>query len=395
MAVATKCPSCGRKVPLPEAFAGGAVSCPHADCAQVFQAHAAASSMSKVAPTGLKPSASRPPGSRPDLFDQLPTNFLTSPAMYAVGLAVALLYGMVLFGILSARKNRKEPEVSLARVEAPVAPLPPVAPEPANSNTKKPSGKMELTKSPEPTKTNDQSKKAVEPPNKTSAGGTTPVVKKVEPPPEAKVEEALVDRWGILSGPPGETRFRIDGEELTIAIPAKLHILSPELKSKNSPRLLTGATGDFQAQVRVNGRILPGTQPLPNLPFTFQGAGLLIWQDENNYLRLERTASYSPDGKKHLILVENCRDGRLLPSTFRDSREADTLLRLERKGSEVRCSYSPDDGKTWLEVKRQNVTFPASVQVGVSASNASKKPFLARLEAFQLSGPGVKTGKVP
>ncbi len=393
MAVATKCPSCGRNVPLPKAFAGGSVSCPHADCSQVFQTQAAAPMMSKVAPTGLKPVTPHPVGARPDLLDRLPTNFLASPAMYAVGLAVALLYGMVLFGILSARKNQKEPEVSLAGVETTVAPLAPVESPPPSPTAAKPTEKpvsakpLARAENKNPSKNTDVSK------SKSDTPPTTSVVKKVEPNPKPQVEEPLVDQWGILSGPPGQTRFQVDGNELTIAIPAKLHILSPDLKSKNSPRLLTGVSGDFMAQVRVNGRILPGTQPLPNLPFTFQGAGLLIWQDENNYLRLERTASYSPAGKQHQILVENCRDGRLLPSTFRDSREADTLLRLERKGSEARCSYSPDDGKTWLEVKRQNVTFPANVQVGISASNASAKPFSARLEAFQLSGPGVKAGK--
>ena len=315
--------------------------------------------------------------------------------MYAVGMAIALLYGMVLFGILSSRKNHKLQEVSVASVEATVAPLPPITAEPANPATKQTTGNVVSTKSLVPIKTKESSKKADGPPNNTNVGETASLAKKGEAPPQVKVEAPSVDRWGILSGPPGETRFSVEGDELTIAIPAKLHILSPDLKSKNSPRLLTRVTGDFQARVRVNGRILPGTQPLPNLPFTFQGAGLLIWQDENNYLRLERTAIYSPDGKKHQILVENCRDGRLLPSTFRDSREGDTLLKLERKGSEARCSYSPDDGKTWLEVKRQNVTFLPDVEVGVSASNASTKPFAARLEAFQLSGPGVKAAKVP
>ena len=121
MAVATKCPSCGRKVPLPAGFAGGTATCPQPDCAQVFQVQAEAPKMSAVAPTGRKPSAPRPKGSRPELLDRLPTSFFGSPAVYAIGLAVALLYGMVLFGVVSARRHRRETEASVASVELPAA----------------------------------------------------------------------------------------------------------------------------------------------------------------------------------------------------------------------------------------------------------------------------------
>ncbi len=341
--------------------------------------------MSAVAPTGRKPSAPRPKGSRPELLDRLPTSFFGSPAVYAIGLAVALLYGMVLFGVVSARRHRRETEASVASVELPAA-VAPVTPEPAATKAESESPKAE----PPPS-----SKSNIKPSEETSRK-TEVAVKKVAPPvatPAPDPVEPQVDRWGELTGPPADTRFRTDGDGLTINIPNTLHILSPDLKTKNAPKLLTDVSGDFQAQVRVLGRILPGTDPLPTLPFTFQGAGLLIWENEDNYLRLERTASYSAEGKKHQVFVEYCRDGRLAPLTVRDSREGETLLKFERKGSEVRCSYSPDNGKTWLEVKRQPVGFPAAVQVGVSASNASRKPFAARLEGFQLSGPGAKGGK--
>lgn len=182
-------------------------------------------------------------------------------------------------------------------------------------------------------------------------------------------------------------------------MPGSLHVLSPELRNFQAPRLLTSVKGDFTALVSVTGKIMPGTDPLPSpigpgtLPFTFQGAGLLVWIDEGNYLRLERTSIYdSIEGKQHnLVLVEHCRDGKTTDSP-REARNADLTLKFERRGSEIRCSYNPD-GRNWLEVKRQNVAFPAEVKIGVSASNASPKPFSAHLEDFQIIGGTPSAGK--
>ncbi len=132
-------------------------------------------------------------------------------------------------------------------------------------------------------------------------------------------------------------------------------------------------------------RLLPGAVPLPDLPFTYQGAGLVVWQNETNYLVLFRSAFYFvDDGKRaHRVVMEYYRDGRL-SSTFREPRDADIGLKLERRGQEIRGYYTPD-GRTWIEVKRQPVSFPAEVQIGVSASNASPKPFQARLEDFEFT----------
>ena len=76
----------------------------------------------------------------------------------------------------------------------------------------------------------------------------------------------------------------------------------------NAPQLLTEAGGNFTLFVKVVGRIQPGIVPLDlpipesekpkekeesgaGFPITFQGAGLLVWQDPINYIRLERSAN--------------------------------------------------------------------------------------------------------
>ncbi len=200
--------------------------------------------------------------------------------------------------------------------------------------------------------------------------------------------------WGTLVAEPTECAIRPEGSELTIGIPGKLFVLSPELKTFNAPRLLMPARGDWTAQVTIPGkRLLPGTVPLPDLPFTFQGAGLTVWQNEANYLVFFRTSFYYIEGgvRFHRVLMEYCRDGK--PSNaYLDARDADIGLKLERRGQEIRGSYTRD-GRDWIEVKRQPVALPADVQIGVSAANASPKPFEAHLVHFELVAGKPATGK--
>ena len=95
-----------------------------------------------------------------------------------------------------------------------------------------------------------------------------------------------------------------DSLKIKIEIPGKLHTLSPEITSRknrkvslhNAPITLTDVEGDFAALVEVTGEISPGPT-LPEdlqdntIPSTFQGAGLLLYQDKDNFVRLrERPA---------------------------------------------------------------------------------------------------------
>lgn len=400
--VVTTCPSCGRKVPLPADFKGGTVSCPNADCAQAFEARAGGSRP----PSGTaKGSERRRPGSRPELLDRLPTSFWISPPMYLIGGVFVMLYGLVFAGIVSSWKQQPLTE-SVASVEYAPARVPSDAihvvsndnpPSTSKTEPKPPPASAEVAKKPDAPKVPEP---APEPepsrpkPKQTKAKAeiarATPAKAEETPRPPPPTQPVT---WGELKGDRGDAELNPQGAVLAVNVPGTLHILSPDLKSKNAPRLVTPVRGDFTATVKVIGRISPGTNPLPLLPFTFQGAGLLVWENEDHYLRLERTGSYSSEGKKHMVLEEYVKDNKTAPNGVRDARVTDLTLRIERRGSELRCAYSPDQGKTWLEVKRQATSFPAEVQVGVSIANASPKPFAITLENFQLTAGGAKGGK--
>ena len=87
----------------------------------------------------------------------------------------------------------------------------------------------------------------------------------------------------------------------SITLPSKLYSLSPKIvKQKkplhNAPRTMAEVDGDFLAYVKVDGEIDPGLDAPTDsrgqrLPFPFQGAGLLLYQDKDNFVRLERACT--------------------------------------------------------------------------------------------------------
>jgi regulation of enolase protein 1 (concanavalin A-like superfamily) len=368
------------------------------ECGQTFTAAAA-----HAAPATAGP---KPTGARPELLDRIPTSFVSSPAMIAVGGAVSLLYGMILFAVVSASRNQAalEPEPEPEPVRAPGrdalatnAPAPIIVPSKKTASPESKSDSSPPAQKPTPApETKPKQEKKAKKPKKSGSGKSAnqPVAvakAEVAAPEPAPAPAPRIQKWGDLEGPLGDVKFLPDGTGLTLEIPGSPHLLSAELNLKNSPRLLKDVKGDFTAVVLVPGKILPGTQALKKFPFTFQAAGLLVWQDENNYVRLERTSTFFTVEKKrlHQVLIEICKEGKTTSTTLRDAKDNDLTLKLERRGGELRFSFSPD-GKTWLEVKRLNVSLPSSVAVGVSASNASPKSFPARLEGFEVSGSSAK-----
>ena len=442
MPTSTSCPSCGHQMGLPGSIVG-TVTCtacgkafevtPYSSGARSSSTKTALSSKTSVASTEMEiaavPAAAprgdgrpagrrreappRPPGSRPELLDRLPRPFITSPPMIAGAGVFVLLYGLVMIPVVSAYKNRPDPEppppLAFHTTPVPTPPIPEPSKEPADAKKaatdadKKDGPKPDPSKShaadseKDPKSKENRPKKDEPPKPAPEAPNTTVAMRTSTPKPAALIpvaEGPKPEAWGVLLGFPGDCKFELEGQGLKIDIPGKLHILSPDPKMNRAPRLLTDAGGDFTAQVQIVGKIAPGKDPLdipiqgeppkekakiPRLPFTFQGAGLLLFQDEKNFMRLERTSSFDLMLGKgfHQVLFEVYRDGMSPGPLVLKARETEAMtLKIEKKGSMLKCSYSPDNGTTWLDVKRmENVTLPKSIKIGVSASNASTKPF--------------------
>lgn len=205
---------------------------------------------------------------------------------------------------------------------------------------------------------------------------------------------------GALVDPSKDCRLDKDDKSLKVRIdvPGKLHTLSPAYRSPrgtpihNAPMTLTDVDGDFLAQVSVVGEINPGAMPPKDRAardnaFTFQSGGLVLYQDRNNFVRLERAASIITSRLTpiHRLLIEMIRDGRpAIEPIYLDIPEGDTTLLLIRRKGRLRCLFVPTGSRALHTFREFALNFPDKVKVGLTASNISAQPFSATFQRFAL-----------
>ncbi len=145
-----------------------------------------------------------------------------------------------------------------------------------------------------------------------------------------------------------------DNMKIKIEIPGnKVRSLAPYVvnrinKSKplhNAPMSLIEVEGDFAALVEVTGEWSPGTK-LPKdrqgneIPFTFNGAGLLLYEDKNNFVRFERSQGVAVETLQpiHKVLFEVVKDGKHVANqSYPPVREGPVYLLLMRRKGRVVC----------------------------------------------------------
>ena len=121
----------------------------------------------------------------------------------------------------------------------------------------------------------------------------------------------------------------------------------------------------------------------------FNGAGILLWGNALNFLRIERNIFRSGDQQLcYPPLIEHWREGEYAGAN-EDPVDADffkgrsTWFKLTRRAKQATVSMS-HDGKEWIEIKTIEVEFPEKLSVGVSAVNSSNAPFTVEFEDFEL-----------
>ena len=124
------------------------------------------------------------------------------------------------------------------------------------------------------------------------------------------------------------------------------------------------AQGDFMIKTRL--LFEPDTN--------FQFAGLVIWQDENNFLQLGRAFCDIPDVcVGNGIYFDHVSDGTIVDGNFATQFDnpfnlAESYLRLERRGDMVKAFYS-HEGITWTEIGTHWIPSDFQVNgVGLTAS---------------------------
>ena len=205
--------------------------------------------------------------------------------------------------------------------------------------------------------------------------------------PEARPNE--VPGWGRVIDPWRDCVVALDrdNERLKIQVPGTPHVLSaeaPELPM-SAPRVVRRVRGDFTAVVRVLGRLGPGRSKTTHYD-PFHGAGLIVWQDPSNYLRLERAVA-TIKGKHHpYVNYELRQGGRLVMSHGITTQDHSLFLRIRRRGRAFSAWYSRD-GRRWIELTTVAASLDERVDVGVAAINSSGRELSAELEGFRVEDP--------
>jgi regulation of enolase protein 1 (concanavalin A-like superfamily) len=200
--------------------------------------------------------------------------------------------------------------------------------------------------------------------------------------------------WGRVIDPWRDCDISLDRENdrLNIRVPGTAHVLSAEVPQlpMNAPRVVRSVRGDFTANVRVLGQLEPGRSRTTHYN-PYHGAGLIVWQDPSNYLRLERAVG-TIDGRHHPYVNYELREGGLL-AVSRGFAIGDgaLYLKLRRQGNALSAWYS-FDGRRWVGLGRVDATFDDQVEVGVVAVNSSKLTLSAELEMFNIEDPRGSVG---
>lgn len=135
--------------------------------------------------------------------------------------------------------------------------------------------------------------------------------------------------------------------------------------NRTAPRYLKAITGDFQIETRVRFK------PTEN----YQGAGLLIYVDENNFLRFEHGFGGIGGGGGGLRLDVQQGDRFEAITTTNDVQTdlAEVDLRLVRIGGTFTTYWRADEDAAWRDAGEYVSTYPETILAGLVACNTARE----------------------
>lgn len=133
---------------------------------------------------------------------------------------------------------------------------------------------------------------------------------------------------------------------------------------QTAPRYTKPVTGDFEIETRV--AFLPKEN--------YQGAGLIVYLDDRNYLRFERSYGGSGGGAEGLrVEVMDGQGHRPLVTADEIPTDLGSVdLKLVRRGNTFTAFWRSEEGAQWAEVVKYVSAFPPTINVGLTASNTAR-----------------------
>jgi regulation of enolase protein 1 (concanavalin A-like superfamily) len=191
--------------------------------------------------------------------------------------------------------------------------------------------------------------------------------------------------WGEAIDPDKDCQITDDKGSLRLSVPGTRHDLVGTIGRMNAPRVMREVEGDFVVTVKVAGDFRAGGKSTNPKGVPFNGAGILVWSDVDNFIRLERAAVTRGGKIKTSVSFEEFEGGTNGASHSEAMMGGDCWVRMERKGSRIHGSIS-FDGKTWKELNPIQTVWPDKLKIGLVAVNSSSLPFSVTFEQFELKG---------
>ena len=192
--------------------------------------------------------------------------------------------------------------------------------------------------------------------------------------------------WGTVKDLDGDCKAVLDGKKMTIMVPKGTHDMTyrDDFTGVNAPRIVQDVDGDFTVQVRINAFGQPQANTSSNGMYSFVGSGLLIWLDDKNFIRLERSAEGNGGGLfVYLEQFQDAKTGKNKAAVLLQDKGTD--LKVERKGDNFTFAFKEgDDAKEWTTLTEIESKLPGKLKVGVHAINTTTAAFEPVLEDLKL-----------
>lgn len=201
------------------------------------------------------------------------------------------------------------------------------------------------------------------------------------PTPEQK--GSRLEGWGMVLDPLKDCEFLTEKNSLRLNVTGSRHQRPVEHQILNAPRVMREVEGDFLITVKVVGDFRPGGKSTNPKSIPFNGAGIIVFSDTDNFIRLERAAVNRGGRINPYVNFEEFEGGSNGVTHSEVMKGGDCWLRMERKGSKIHGSIS-FDGKTWKDLKPIQTVWPKNVKIGLLATSSSGLPFSVVFEEYQL-----------
>jgi regulation of enolase protein 1 (concanavalin A-like superfamily) len=201
-----------------------------------------------------------------------------------------------------------------------------------------------------------------------------------------KQKTQILKGWGTVVDPDGDCKFAENQGKLTITIPNLPHDFTfrPDFVNQNGPRIIQDVDGDFSIQVRVMTFPRPEKKTSSNGKYSFVGAGLLVWLDNRNFIRCERSAEGNAGSL--FVWLERFKDATSVARKLTQIANNDTYLQVQRKDTTLTFTVKAGgDDQQWMPVQTLEVDLPQKLKVGVHALNTTTKVFSPQFDNFKIT----------